>query len=113
MAICLAEPQHQESSDDCDPVDIVRNDGAISGRVVPTKESVKDAPAASTVELRAAALEEDRSEQDLQVLLLTLTYVNVPDATVDIIGARTVAELGCITANQLVPLLSLEEPDTS
>lgn len=84
MAVCLTKPQHQKSSNDRDPVDIVRNDGAIGGRVVPTKESVENTPATSTVELRTAALEEDRSENDLQ-MVAPVTYVNVPDATVNII----------------------------
>jgi hypothetical protein len=37
----------------------------------------------------------------------------VPDASVDVIGTRAVAELSSIAADNLVPLLLLNEPDGS
>lgn len=41
--------QVQEASDDGDPVEIVRDDGAIGGAVLPPEERVEDAPAARAV----------------------------------------------------------------
>lgn len=40
-----------------------------------------------------------------------VTYVDVPNALIDIIRASTGAELGSLTTNVLVPLLVLKVPD--
>jgi hypothetical protein len=39
------------------------------------------------------------------------TYVNVPDTPVNIVRSRTISEFRGITADNLVPLLLLKEPD--
>jgi hypothetical protein len=39
----------QEASDDGDPVEIVRDDGAIGGAILPPEERVEDAPAAGAI----------------------------------------------------------------
>lgn len=51
MTADLAEAHGEEATDDSDPVDVVGNDGAVRGRVVPAKNGVEDAPAAAAVEL--------------------------------------------------------------
>lgn len=37
----------------------------------------------------------------------------MPNALVDVIGARTSASFGSITTNQLIPLLLLKRPDST
>jgi hypothetical protein len=41
----LLETHDDEASHDTDPVEVIRNNRAISGRVCPTQDSVEDTPA--------------------------------------------------------------------
>ena len=56
VALDLAESKDKESADDEDPVQVVRDDGAVGGRVGPAEDGVEETPSAAAVDLRAAAL---------------------------------------------------------
>lgn len=43
--------------------------------------------------------------------LVWKTYVDVPDGLVDIVGARSIAQLCSVTANDVVPFLLLKVAD--
>lgn len=53
----LLEAQKNQPGHDEDPVDVVGDDRAVGGRVVPAQDGVEDAPAAAAVQLGIAALE--------------------------------------------------------
>jgi hypothetical protein len=55
-AMFLHVSHEKEGYDHRHPVEIVRDDGAISGRVFPSKNSVEDSPATSATEFGATAL---------------------------------------------------------
>lgn len=56
MACIFLVPHSEKAYDDNKPVQVVRYDGAISGRVLPSKECIEDAPSAATIELWVAKL---------------------------------------------------------
>jgi len=58
MTLDLAVAHGEKSDDDGPPVDVVRDDGAVGGRVLPAQEAVEDSPAAAAVDIWAAALNE-------------------------------------------------------
>lgn len=46
MALGLLEAQRDKHADDKEPVQVVRDDGPVGGRVGPAEDGVEDAPAA-------------------------------------------------------------------
>ena len=52
----LAEPDEDERGHDEEPVDVVRDDGAVGGGVCPAENGLKDAPAAVIGDVGIAAL---------------------------------------------------------
>lgn len=92
MPLCLFEPQENEEDNHDNPEDIVSDDTAVSGTVLPAKQGVEDTPATTTVQLRIAA-------------------VDMPDAVADIVGAWTGSVLGSVAASRLVPGVGFQEPD--
>jgi hypothetical protein len=108
-AVGLVEPHDDETEHDADPVQVVRDDRAISGRVGPAQDGVEDTPAVLDGIGRGTALERVRRERFN--VGTRLSYVDVPDALVDIIRARAIAKLVSLAANVLVPLGHLEAPD--
>ena len=50
--LALPEVHEQETSNNGEPVKVVRQDGTVGCRVGPPEKSVEDAPTATTVELR-------------------------------------------------------------
>ena len=92
LAALLEVAHEDEGDDDEDPVEVVGEDGADGGGVGPAQEGVEDAPAAAAVELRVAA-------------------VDVPDALADVVGAGARADLGGVTADDMVPGVDLKVPD--
>lgn len=56
MSRGLAITHEEESQHYKDPVQVVRDDGAVSGRVLPAEDGVEDTPAAASVELWVAEL---------------------------------------------------------
>lgn len=52
----LLEAQQEQPRHNADPVDVVRDDGTICGRIIPAKDGIQNSPAAATVELGVAAL---------------------------------------------------------
>lgn len=57
------ETHRQKCGNDKDPVDVVGDDGAVGGCVVPAEDGVEDTPAAAAVELGTATLFEETSCQ--------------------------------------------------
>lgn len=51
------ECHDEESSNDENPVNVVRDDRTVGGRVVPAEYGVEEAPAAAAVEFWTAALD--------------------------------------------------------
>ena len=88
----LAVPHAGKDDDDAKPVQVVREDRAIGGRVLPAEDGVEDPPAATAVQLRVAA-------------------VDVPDALVDVVGAWAGAYLARIAADGLTPRVVFKVPD--
>ena len=82
-AVGLVEPHDDETDHDADPVQVVRDDRAISGRVSPAQDGVEDAPAVLDGIGRGTALERVRRER--VKVGGELSYVDVPDTLVDII----------------------------
>ena len=107
MALDLAVSHDEERDDDADPVQVVRDDRAVGGRVCPAKEGVEEAPAVAAVEGRAAAL---RLVSGSLHMSSQTTYIDVPHRLVDIIRPRAVAELGGVASDELVPGVLLKEP---
>lgn len=56
VSVILLIGHGRELSDNKDPVQVVRKNGTVCGRVVPAQDGVEDGPASSTIELRVAAL---------------------------------------------------------
>ena len=56
VALDLAEAEDEEGADDEEPVHVVRDDGAVGGRVGPAEDGVEETPSAAAVDLGAAAL---------------------------------------------------------
>lgn len=56
VALDLAEAEDEEGADDEEPVHVVRDDGAVGGRVGPAQDGVEETPSAAAVDLGAAAL---------------------------------------------------------
>ena len=52
MTLDFADPQQHKADDEKNPIHVVRNDGAISGRILPSENRSKDAPAAIAAALR-------------------------------------------------------------
>lgn len=52
----LTVPHDEKRDDDTQPVQVIREDGAIRGRVCPAEDGVEEAPAATAVVVGAAAL---------------------------------------------------------
>lgn len=107
------ESHRQEGGDDSNPVQIVGDDGAVGGRVVPAEDGVEDAPAAAAVELRTATLPGGRHHQYRALCLVSKTgllhtYIDVPNDLVNIIGTRAISQLLSVTANDVVPFLLLK-----
>lgn len=63
VTLDLVESESGEPRHDSDPVNIIRDDGSVGGRVVPTEDCVQKAPAAAAVQLRAAALKRESVSQ--------------------------------------------------
>jgi hypothetical protein len=57
MTMDFAVSHGQETQDDCNPVHVIRDDGAVGGRVLPAKHGVEDTPSSTTIELWIAELE--------------------------------------------------------
>ena len=108
-AMGLVEPHDDETDHDADPVQVVRDDGAISGRVGPAQDGVEDAPPVLDGIGRGTALKRVRSGR--VKVEEGVSYVDVPDALVNIIRARAIAKLVSLAANVLVPLGHLKGPD--
>ena len=53
----LFVPHTQETSNDEDPVQVVRYDGTISGGVLPSEDCVEDTPSAPTIQFWVAKLD--------------------------------------------------------
>lgn len=56
VALDLLVPHDDEPSNDCDPVEAVGNHGAVGSGVIPAQDGLEDSPAATTVQVRRAAL---------------------------------------------------------
>ena len=56
VSLDLAISHGDKPEHDSDPVDVVRDDRAVRGRVGPSQDGVEETPASASVELRAAAL---------------------------------------------------------
>lgn len=56
MSLHFSVAHEEETDDDNDPVDVVRNDGSVRGRVLPAEDGVEDTPAAASVEFWVAVL---------------------------------------------------------
>lgn len=68
MALDLAVAHGEKGDDDGPPVDVVRDDGAVGGRVLPAQEAIKDSPKTATVDVRAAALDQGgRCQHDINL----------------------------------------------
>ena len=109
----LLERQEQEAHGYGNPVDVVGDDRAVGGRVVPAEDGVEDTPAAAAVELGAAALEELVIRSPPRGDARRDAYIDVPNALSNVVRAWPEAQLGRVTANDIVPLLRLEEPDAA
>lgn len=94
MAPGLLESQQDEADDDREPEEVVADDTAVGGTVLPTKQRIENTPAAATVQLG-------------------VTAVDMPDTLSNVVRPRARAVLGCITTGGLVPGVRLEEPDAS
>ena len=51
MALRFLEPHQQEADDHDNPIHVVRDDGAVGCRVLPTEEGVEDTPSSAAVQL--------------------------------------------------------------
>lgn len=89
-AVLLAPPQADEQQHDEDPVDVVGDDGAVGGRVLPAKQGVEDLPT---------------------VVSLWVAAVDVPDRLTNVVGAGARAVLGDVAAGLLGEDVHLEVPD--
>jgi hypothetical protein len=50
MALGFLVSHHKEAKDDCNPIAVVRNNGAVCCRVLPAENGVEDTPSATAVE---------------------------------------------------------------
>lgn len=79
MTFFLIISHCEEGDDDCNPIEVVREDRAVSCTVFPTEEGVEDSPSSATVNLGIAALFSFVSDvnliegHDSRLGLLTLT----------------------------------------
>lgn len=96
----------EEARGDGDPVEVVGDDGADGGRVLPAEDGVEDAPEAASVEVGVAALRILLGSGMLTVTIEEVrgTYVDVPNASADVVGAGAGAEFCCVTSDDFVPL---------
>jgi hypothetical protein len=94
MACGLLVAHDEEANDDRDPVDVVRDNGTVCCRVLPSEDCVEDTPSSTTIEFRVAE-------------------VDVPDALSDVVGSCTGSSLSSITSGYVVPVLGFKVPDGS
>ena len=94
VSSCLAIPKEEESGNDGDSVAVVTYHGPVSSTILPTKNSIEDAPTTSAVQDRAAT-------------------VNMPDASMDIIRAWSSAGFCGVAADEVVPRICFEVLDGS
>lgn len=55
-SLCLVEPDEDEGGHDEEPVEVVRDDGAVGGGICPAEDGLEDAPAAVVGDVGVAAL---------------------------------------------------------
>lgn len=87
------------------PIKVVADDRAVCCRVLPAKNGIEDSPAATAIELWVAKL---RVLQNVKIS--RKTYIDVPDALVNIVRSCTGSCLCCIASGNVVPVLSLKVP---
>lgn len=80
----------KEDANDEDPVDVVRNDGAVGGRVLPSEKGVENFPT---------------------VVSLWVAAVDVPDTLLNVVGTGARTILGDITTGLLREDVHLEVPN--
>jgi hypothetical protein len=99
MTGLLPVPQDEEAKHDDQPVDVIRYYRSVSGRVLPPKERIEDAP--PTMYIRATALV-DVTKQAYGCL--GTTYIDMPDTFTDIVRSRTFASFSSAFSSQSYPL---------
>jgi len=87
VTLFLVVPHSKKAKANSNPIQIVGDDSAVGGGVVPAKERVENTPA--TIQLGAAT-------------------VDVPHSIADVIRAWSVASFSCISASELVELVGLK-----
>lgn len=93
MAILLEGSHGKKAQDHQQPVEVVRDDGAVSGRVSPSEKRVEHAPSAVAA---VAAVEQ------------WVAAVDMPDTLTDVVGAWSRSDLSRINTGDLVPFIRLE-----
>lgn len=73
MALSFIVSHHKESNDDCNPIAVIRNDGAVCCRVLPAENGVEDTPSATAVKFWVTELKSVRCVQISCTETLTLT----------------------------------------
>lgn len=94
MARGLLISHDEEANDDCNPIHIVRDDGAVCRRVLPSEYCIEDTPSTTAIKFRVAE-------------------IDMPDALPDVVGSCAGASLGSIASGYVVPVLGFEIPDGS
>jgi hypothetical protein len=56
VATRLVVTQSQKTDDDSEPIEIIRDDGAIGSRVSPAEDRVEDTPSSAAIDFWVAAL---------------------------------------------------------
>ena len=91
VALHLMVPHGEEHGNDEDPVHVVGNDRAVRGRVSPAQNGIEEAPTATAVQLRAAALGVCQRLAEKSAWEVFGTYVDMPNGLVDVVRSRTVS----------------------
>lgn len=92
MTLLLLVHHEKKDHHDHNPVTIVRDDGTISGRVLPTKNGI---------------------ENHITVLGFRVATVDVPDTLSNLIRARTITFFRNVTTSPSVKLVRLEVPNST
>lgn len=92
MAVLFLKQHQGQEDNDSQPVDVVGDDGTVSGGVLPSQQGVEDIPT---------------------VICFRVTAVDVPDTLVDVVGTRAGTVFGSVTTSLLVETVGLQVPDTS
>lgn len=91
VAVALIVSHANEVQNSGKPINVVGDDGAVGGRVLPAKNGVKDTPATTAIHFRVAT-------------------INVPHALGDIVRTSTRSGFAGITTGDLTPLIIFDVP---